>query len=49
MVKNTIPAYENPGERDILLKKQYQQLQKRFHEEGKKMGTEIGKREGRVK
>lgn len=33
MIKNTIPTYENPKERDILLKKQYHMLQKRFYEE----------------
>lgn len=33
MIKNTIPTYENPKERDMLLKKQYHMLQRRFYEE----------------
>lgn len=33
MIKNTIPTYENPHERDMMLKKQYHMLQKRFYEE----------------
>ncbi len=33
MIKNTVPAYENPKERDVLLKKQYHMLQKRFYDE----------------
>ncbi|MCM1104862.1 MAG: hypothetical protein NC409_12250 [Clostridium sp.] len=33
MVKNTIPAYENPKERDMMLRKQYHILQRRFYEE----------------
>lgn len=42
MVKNTIPTYENPKERDMMLKKQYHMLQKRFYEE--KRSTEEKRR-----
>ncbi len=41
MVKNTIPTYSHPEERDMILKKQYHTLQKRFYDEA---SAEKGKR-----
>lgn len=39
-VKNTIPEYQNPKERDILLQKQYNLLQRRIYESKKKKQSE---------
>lgn len=44
MVKNTIPTYENPKERDMMLKKQYHMLQKRFFHEEKRKAEQKDKR-----